>query len=108
MRTRSKAGVHCRNTRYDGDYVLAAVTAPSPLPSSVRVALRDPHWKEAMQEEYDALVANCTWRLVPRPPGAHVITGKWVFRHKLLPDGALDRYKARWVVRGFSQRPGID
>jgi len=31
-----------------------------------------------------------------------------VFRHKLNPDGSLERYKARWVVRGFTQRAGID
>jgi hypothetical protein len=61
-----------------------------------------------MQEEFDALAANGTWSLVTRPPGANVVTGKWVFRHKLNPDGSLDRYKARWVVRGFTQRPGVD
>jgi len=31
-----------------------------------------------------------------------------VFRHKFKSDGSLDRYKARWVLRGFTQRPGID
>ena len=31
-----------------------------------------------------------------------------MFKHKLNPDGSLERYKARWVVRGFHQRPGID
>jgi hypothetical protein len=36
------------------------------------------------------------------------ITGKWLFKNKLHPDGTLERCKARWVVRGFSQRPGID
>ncbi|WVZ85642.1 hypothetical protein U9M48_032542, partial [Paspalum notatum var. saurae] len=51
---------------------------------------------------------NKTWALVPRPSGARVITGKWVFKHKLNADGSLERYKARWVVRGFNQRPGID
>ena len=61
-----------------------------------------------MQEEFDALQSNKTWELVPRPPRANVISGKWVFRHKLRPDGTLDRYKARWVVRGFHQRQGID
>ena len=45
---------------------------------------------------------------MPRPPGARIITGKWVFKHKWNLDGTLDRYKARWVVRGFNQRPGID
>jgi hypothetical protein len=61
-----------------------------------------------MKEEFDALQRNRTWELVPRPPHANVITGKWVFKHKLLPDITLERYKVRWVVRGFRQRAGID
>ncbi|KAK1604353.1 hypothetical protein QYE76_028026 [Lolium multiflorum] len=46
--------------------------------------------------------------LVPRPPRANVITGKWVFKDKLGSDGTLERYKARWVMRGFRQRAGVD
>jgi len=61
-----------------------------------------------MQVEFDALLANNTWSLVPRPPGVNLVTGKWVHHHKLLADGTLDRYKACWVVRGFTQRLGID
>ena len=80
----------------------------SPLPRSVRDALSDPNWRAAMQAEYDALLSNHTWSLVPRPPGANLVTGKWIYRHKLLADGSPDRYKARWVLRGFTQRPGID
>ncbi|KAK1648322.1 hypothetical protein QYE76_066127 [Lolium multiflorum] len=37
-----------------------------------------------------------------------VVTGKWIFRHKLNADGSLARYKARWVVRGFTQKAGVD
>jgi len=59
-------------------------------------------------DEYQALVDNNTWQLVPRPPGANIVTGKWIFRHKFHADGSLARHKARWVVRGFSQREGVD
>lgn len=61
-----------------------------------------------MQCEFDALQANGTWDLVPRPPGVNVVSGKWIYRHKLKPDGSLDQYKARWVLRGFTQWPGVD
>jgi hypothetical protein len=55
-----------------------------------------------------ALLANHTWELVPRPPGNNVVTDKCTFRHKLTSDGSLDRYKARWVLRSFTQRPRGD
>ena len=61
-----------------------------------------------MQVEYRALMENRTWTLVPRPRNANIVTGKWLFHHKLNSDGSLERYKARWVLRGFSQRPGVD
>jgi len=37
-----------------------------------------------------------------------VVTGKWIWTHKRRADGTLERYKARWVLRGFTQRPGVD
>ncbi|WVZ83487.1 LOW QUALITY PROTEIN: hypothetical protein U9M48_030629, partial [Paspalum notatum var. saurae] len=55
-----------------------------------------------------ALISNNTWTLVPRPPRANIVSGKWIFKHKFHADGSLDRYKARWVLRGFTQRPGVD
>jgi hypothetical protein len=61
-----------------------------------------------MEEEYGALMSNGTWELVPQPRGSNIITDKWVFTHKFLSDGTFDRYKARWVLRGFTQHPGVD
>jgi hypothetical protein len=37
-----------------------------------------------------------------------VVTDKWIFRHKIKVDGTLDQYKARWVLRGFTQRHRVD
>ena len=89
-------------------HVDIGTSAPSPVPKSVRGALKDPNWFAAMTDEYGALLANDTWDLVLPPTNANVVSGKWVFRHKFKPDGTLDRYKARWVLRGFSQEHGID
>jgi histone deacetylase 1/2 len=61
-----------------------------------------------MEAEYSALLANNTWDLLTRPFRANVVTSKWVFKHKFKADGSFERYKARWVLRGFTQRPGID
>jgi hypothetical protein len=61
-----------------------------------------------MEDEFQALITNNTWTLVPRPPHANVVSGKWIFKHKLHSDGSLERYKVRWVLRGFTQRPGVD
>jgi hypothetical protein len=109
MVTRRAAGVLCPVDRL----ILTAATSStppdaSPVPSSVRTTLADPHWRRAMEEEYATLLANHTWDLVPRPPGTNVVTGKWLFRHKMTSDGSLNCYKACWVLRGFTQRPRVD
>ena len=104
MSTRARHGLFQPNPRYAN----IATTPISPIPSSVREALRDPHWRAAMQEEFDALSSNKTWTLVPRLAHTNIVTRKWVYRHKTHEEGSLERYKARWVVRGFAQRPGSD
>jgi hypothetical protein len=61
-----------------------------------------------MADEYQALIDFGTWHLVPQPPHANVIIGKWIYKHKYHANGSLTRHKARWVVRGFSQQHGMD
>lgn len=65
-------------------------------------------WEQAMDEEYDSLIKNRTWNLVNPPSDQKVIDNRWVFKLKQRPDGSIDRYKARLVVRGFTQERGID
>ncbi len=67
-----------------------------------------PKWDTSMTEELASLAENQTWTLVPRPTHQKVLGGKWVYKLKRGPGGEIQRYKARWVVRGFEQRYGID
>ncbi|GJY32656.1 ribonuclease H-like domain-containing protein [Tanacetum coccineum] len=80
----------------------------SPITKSTSLALSDPHWLNAIYDEYNALIKNDTWVLIPRPPGANIMRCLWLFRHKFHVDGSLSRYKARLVANGNSQQLGND
>jgi hypothetical protein len=75
MVTRAEAGFRVLHDRL----VLAASTSlstPSPIPTSLRVALAEPNWRATMEDEYGALMSNGTWELVTRPRGSNVAIGK--------------------------------
>lgn len=60
-------------------------------------------WKAAIREEYDALIRNNTWNLVPPPHHKNIIGCKWTYRLKRNADGTISKYKARMVAKRFSQ-----
>jgi len=61
-----------------------------------------------MNKEIDALMANDTWDFVDLSIGKKAISSKWIYKVKLKSDGSLERFKARLVIRGFTQQYGID
>jgi histone deacetylase 1/2 len=67
-----------------------------------------PHWCAAMDDEFQAILQNNTWRLVPPQSGINIIDSKWIFKVKEHADGTIERYKARLVAKGFKQRYGLD
>ncbi|GKV30443.1 hypothetical protein SLEP1_g39251 [Rubroshorea leprosula] len=71
-------------------------------------ASKHDEWMAAMKEELAMIEKNKTWSLCPRPEGKNVIGVKWVFRTKLNPDGSVNKYKARLVVKGYAQQQGVD
>ncbi|XP_071676997.1 uncharacterized protein [Lolium perenne] len=97
---------HNDDTADNGDMhgIQAEAAAGSGEPSNLREALTDENWKLAMQDEYDALIANKTWHLVPPCRHSNIIDCKWVYRIKKHVDGTIDKYKARLVAKGFKQR----
>jgi hypothetical protein len=91
-------------------------------PLTYQAALRSPQatqWKEAMRQEWQALVENHTFDVVKEIRGNTIeksridvaagepIGCKWVYRRKMNPDGST-RYKARLVIKGYEQKEGID
>lgn len=105
-----------RRPGWHSDYVMESNVAYCLLteegePSTLQEALNNPDasfWKEAMQEEIEALHKNNTWELVPLPGGRKPIGNKWVYKIKRNGDDQVERYRARLVVKGYAQKEGID
>ena len=71
-------------------------------PTTYEEASRYQVWKDAMVEEYQSIMKNDVWEVVPRPGGKSVVTSKWLFKIKHGADGSVEKHKARFVAKGFS------
>lgn len=65
-------------------------------------------WKDAIQGEFKSLMKNNTWTVCDLPKGRKAVTNKRVFKLERKADGQIDKYKARLVARGFTQKLGFD
>ncbi|KAI0523042.1 hypothetical protein KFK09_005432 [Dendrobium nobile] len=104
MLTRSKSGIHKPKQIFN---LLTQTTIPS-TPTTYNQAMKTEHWRKAMTTEFEALIHQATWSLVPPPPNKLVLGCKWIFKTKMLPNGQIDRYKARLVALGYDQKFGIN
>ncbi|KAG1666576.1 hypothetical protein FOA52_000543 [Chlamydomonas sp. UWO 241] len=91
--------------------VVSFIAKNDPDPISLKEAQSRedwPLWEEAIHEEYASHVEKLTWNKARIPSGQRLLPVKWVFKRKYDERGNLERYKARLVVQGFRQIPGID
>jgi hypothetical protein len=93
---------------FGDDYILYLV---DDTPSTIEEAYSSPDadfCKEAISSEMDSIMSNATWEVVERPYGCKAIGSKWVFKKKIRPNGTIERYKERRVIKGYSQKQGED
>ena len=61
-----------------------------------------------MVEEYESIVRNSAWEIVPRLVFKSVVGSRWIYKVKKVADGSVEKYKAIFMALGFSQIEGID
>ncbi|KAH9743180.1 Integrase catalytic domain-containing protein [Citrus sinensis] len=71
-------------------------------------AVKSEKWRKAMDVEIEAIKRNNTWELTELLEGGKKIGVKWVYKTKFNKNGEVDKYKARLVVKGYSQQHGVD
>lgn len=77
-------------------------------PRNFHEAASDPRWMEAMHAEIAALESNNTWEIVPLPKGKRPIGYKWIYKVTYKSTGEVERLKAIFVAKGYSQQEAID
>ena len=86
---------------------VSAISSVS-LPKNTNEVLSHPGWRQAMVDEIAALHSTGNWDLVVLPFVKFPVGCRWVNTIKVGPDGQVDRLKARWVAKGYTQVYGSD
>ena len=89
------------------EYNLTPFNDPATF-SQATESVNSTEWFNAMKEEINSMRQNKVWDLVDLPKGCKPVGSKWVFKTKRDPKGNIERYRARLVAKGFTQREGID
>jgi hypothetical protein len=87
---------------------LAVVVEPTSYEEALKPGPNKIRWEAAIREELDSLLSNGTWETAELPKERNPISCRWIFKVKYTHTGHPERFKARLVARGFSQRYGID
>ena len=66
-------------------------------PTSYEEAIQKKEWVEAMTKEYQSIMKNDVWDIVPKPEGKSVVSSKWIYKIKHATDGSIEKYKEIFV-----------
>jgi hypothetical protein len=96
-----------RHHRFGG-YVVLMSSISDAEPSSFEEVNKLQLWKDSMLDEYGSIIMNNVWDIVSRPKDTSMVSSKWIYKIKHAADGSVEKFKARFVARGFTQKEGID
>nr|KYP55763.1 Retrovirus-related Pol polyprotein from transposon TNT 1-94 [Cajanus cajan] len=65
-------------------------------------------WIDTMKDEMKSMQDNDVWDLIGVREGVKPIVWKLIVKTKSDSKGNIERYKARLVDKGFTQKEGID
>ena len=86
------------------------ISAVEDDPINFRQALessKSQEWINAMNKEIKSMKDNDVWDLVPLAKGVKPIGCKWIFKTKRDSKGDVERYKARFFAKGYTQKEDI-
>jgi hypothetical protein len=77
-------------------------------PTCFEEVVQKKEWMDSMTEEYQSIIKNYVWELFPGPKNKDVVSSKWIYKIKHKANESIEKHKARFVARGFSQKEGIE
>lgn len=105
MITHSIAGIFKSQTKL---CLQAQYQSQDSEPVNFHEAVKHKHWRKVVNDEFQALKNQGTWRLVPSTRDQRLISCKWVFKIKIDSKGNIAHYKAILVAKRFNQQLGLD
>lgn len=81
------------------------------LPCNIKLVLKTTdatEWRLAAEYEVNKFRTLDVWQPTNPHKGMKVLGARWVFTIKRKPNGSIDKYRARYVAKGFNQTPGLD
>ena len=81
-------------------YMAHVTSLRDTVPATYEEASIHQVWRDAMMEEYNSIMKNGEWEVVPRLEGKSNVTSKWLYKIKHVVDGSIEKYKARFLCVG--------
>ena len=85
-----------------------ALVAQDGEPASFKEVAQHQVWLDAMVEEYNSVMVNNVWEVVSRSQDRFVVGSRWIYKIRYAAGNIVEKYKARFVAKGYAQKEGID